>query len=95
MAPPAGSHESEKQAAAQQAVDILHEISTILNCHLDRRTLSCCISMIENGVNPEALADTDLIFLPPSFQAVVQFLRKEAQKEKFRAQDAERDARAG
>ncbi|KAM7188024.1 Mitotic-spindle organizing gamma-tubulin ring associated domain containing protein [Rhypophila sp. PSN 637] len=47
---------SEKQAAAQQAVDILHEISTILNCHLDRRTLSICISMIENGVNPEALA---------------------------------------
>ncbi|KAK8078177.1 hypothetical protein PG996_004347 [Apiospora saccharicola] len=83
MAPPAGSHESEKQAAAQQAVDILHEISTILNCHLDRRTLSCCISMIENGVNPEALA------------AVVQFLRKEAQKEKFKAQDADRDARAG
>jgi hypothetical protein len=26
------------------------------NCHLDRRTLSICISMIENGVNPEALA---------------------------------------
>ncbi|KAK4111199.1 hypothetical protein N656DRAFT_712442 [Canariomyces notabilis] len=47
---------SEKQAAAQQAVDILYEIATILNCHLDRRTLSICISMIENGVNPEALA---------------------------------------
>ncbi|KAK8086328.1 Mitotic-spindle organizing protein 1 [Apiospora phragmitis] len=74
MPPAAGSHESEKQAAAQQAVDILHEISTILNCHLDRRTLSCCISMIENGVNPEALA---------------------AQKEKFKVQDVDRDARAG
>ncbi|KAI1494455.1 mitotic-spindle organizing gamma-tubulin ring associated-domain-containing protein [Biscogniauxia mediterranea] len=60
--------DNEKQQAAQQAVDILHEISTILNCHLDRRTLSVCISMIENGVNPEALAN------------VVQFLRKEAQK---------------
>lgn len=48
---------SEKQAAAQQAVDILHEISTILNCQLDRRTLSICISMIENGVKPEALAE--------------------------------------
>ncbi len=64
----------EKQAAAQQAVDILHEISTLLvradcppemqgvaahrpqNCHLDRRSLSICISMIENGINPEALA---------------------------------------
>ncbi|EGS23554.1 uncharacterized protein CTHT_0002490 [Thermochaetoides thermophila DSM 1495] len=51
------SERAEKQAAAQQAVDILHEIATILNCHLDRRTLSICISMIENGVNPEALAN--------------------------------------
>ncbi|PHH53693.1 Mitotic-spindle organizing protein 1 [Ceratocystis fimbriata CBS 114723] len=47
----------DKQASAQQAVDILHEISTILNCQLDRRGLSICISMIENGVNPEALAN--------------------------------------
>ncbi|KAI2631887.1 mitotic-spindle organizing protein associated with a ring of gamma-tubulin 1 [Hypoxylon sp. NC1633] len=71
--PPTGSarDDNEKQQAAQQAVDILHEISTILNCHLDRRTLSICISMIENGVNPEALAN------------VVHFLRKEAQKAEF------------
>ncbi|KAL2265417.1 hypothetical protein VTJ83DRAFT_6517 [Remersonia thermophila] len=54
MPPP--SERAGKQAAAQQAVDILHEIATILNTHLDRRTLSICISMIENGVNPEALA---------------------------------------
>lgn len=73
MAPSLAKDENQKQAAAQQAVDILHEISTILNCHLDRRTLSMCISMVENGVNPEALA------------SVVLFLRKEAQKEKFRS----------
>lgn len=75
--------ETDKRAAAQQAVDILHEISTILvrfspaaapppprsrdaerltrsltlqNCHLDRKTLSICIALIERGVNPEALA---------------------------------------
>ncbi|KAF4123739.1 mitotic-spindle organizing protein 1 [Geosmithia morbida] len=48
--------EPDKHAAAKQAVDILDEIATILNCHLDRRTLSICISMIERGVNPEALA---------------------------------------
>ncbi|GAB1313301.1 Mitotic-spindle organizing protein 1 [Madurella fahalii] len=59
---------TEKQAAAQQAVDILHEIATILNCHLDRRTLSICISMIENGVNPEALA------------TVIKELRREGQE---------------
>ncbi|KAH6645781.1 mitotic-spindle organizing gamma-tubulin ring associated-domain-containing protein [Truncatella angustata] len=55
---PPTREEGEKQQAAQQAVDILHEISTILNCQLDRRTLSICISMIENGVNPEALASS-------------------------------------
>ncbi|KAI0124905.1 mitotic-spindle organizing protein 1 [Xylariales sp. AK1849] len=76
MPPALSKDDNEKQAAAQQAVDILHEISTILNCQLDRRTLSVCISMIENGVNPEALAQ------------VVQYLRKEAQKEKFRGNDA-------
>ncbi|KAJ9132638.1 hypothetical protein NKR23_g11132 [Pleurostoma richardsiae] len=65
--PPPDDRE-QKQMAAQQAVDILHEISTILNCHLDRRTLSICISMIENGVNPEALA------------TVVKELRTEAQE---------------
>ncbi|PHH69026.1 hypothetical protein CDD80_7063 [Ophiocordyceps camponoti-rufipedis] len=48
--------DSDKHAAAQQAVDILHEIAIILNTNLDRRTLSICISMIERGVNPEALA---------------------------------------
>ena len=26
------------------------------NTHLDRSTLSLCVSLIENGVNPEALA---------------------------------------
>ncbi|KAK3626062.1 hypothetical protein LTR56_020075 [Elasticomyces elasticus] len=36
--------------------DILHEISTLLNTHLDRQSLSYCVSLIENGVNPEALA---------------------------------------
>ncbi|KAK4251672.1 mitotic-spindle organizing gamma-tubulin ring associated-domain-containing protein [Corynascus similis CBS 632.67] len=59
---------AEKQAAAQQAVDILHEIATILNCHLDRRTLSICISMIENGISPEALAN------------VIKELRKQGQQ---------------
>ncbi|KAI1130361.1 mitotic-spindle organizing gamma-tubulin ring associated-domain-containing protein [Nemania abortiva] len=64
--PPQGSREeTEKQDAARQAVDILHEISTILNCHLDRRTLSVCISMVENGVNPEALAVSYPLTLTP------------------------------
>lgn len=43
-------------AQARQVIDVFHEISTLLNADLDRSTLSICISLIENGVNPEALA---------------------------------------
>ncbi|OAA67894.1 hypothetical protein SPI_00089 [Niveomyces insectorum RCEF 264] len=64
---------SEKQAAAQAAVDILHEMSTILNCHLDRRTLSICISMIENGVSPVALANA-VVKLRETGQQVEQYM---------------------
>lgn len=75
--------EADKLVAAQQAVDVIHEIATILvrqltfvfgrmnvsiytdcrsqNCHLDRRTLSICISLIERGVNPEALAVRSIV----------------------------------
>jgi hypothetical protein len=35
---------------------VLHEISSILNTGLDKQTLSLCVSLCENGVNPEALA---------------------------------------
>lgn len=45
-----------KRQAAREVIDILAEISTLLNTHLDRSTLSLCVSLIENGVNPEALA---------------------------------------
>ncbi|KAJ8062353.1 hypothetical protein OCU04_008897 [Sclerotinia nivalis] len=53
-------------AQARQVIDVFHEISTLLNAELDRGTLSICISLIENGVNPEALA------------AVVRELKKDA-----------------
>ncbi|KAF2428965.1 mitotic-spindle organizing protein associated with a ring of gamma-tubulin 1 [Tothia fuscella] len=46
----------KKREAAREVVDILHEISTLLNTHLNRHQLSYCVSLIENGVNPEALA---------------------------------------
>ncbi|KAG4432632.1 hypothetical protein IFR05_011885 [Cadophora sp. M221] len=63
----------DKQASAAQArevIDVFHEISTLLNADLDRQTLSLCISLIENGVNPEALA------------SVVKELRKDAEETK-------------
>ncbi|KAJ5684761.1 Mitotic-spindle organizing protein 1 [Penicillium maclennaniae] len=46
----------DKRQAAREIIDILHEISILLNTHLDRTELSLCVSMIENGVNPDALA---------------------------------------
>ncbi|KAM6497014.1 Mitotic-spindle organizing gamma-tubulin ring associated domain containing protein, partial [Amanita muscaria] len=55
----------ERDTTAQQTLDILYEISQLLNTQLDKDTLATCVSMIESGVNPEALA------------MVVQELRKE------------------
>ncbi|KAL4946235.1 hypothetical protein BDV06DRAFT_152405 [Aspergillus oleicola] len=56
-----------KRQAAREVIDILHEISTLLNTQLDRTELSLCVSLIENGVNPDALA------------TVINDLRKEAE----------------
>ncbi|KAJ5086337.1 hypothetical protein NUU61_007644 [Penicillium alfredii] len=56
------SQTDDKRQAAREVIDILHEISTLLNTNLDRTELSLCVSLIENGVNPDALATviTDL-----------------------------------
>jgi mitotic-spindle organizing protein 1 len=51
---------------AGEALNIAYEISSILDTGLDKETLSILISLIEAGVNPEALA------------AVVRELRREA-----------------
>ncbi|KAE8366694.1 mitotic-spindle organizing gamma-tubulin ring associated-domain-containing protein [Aspergillus caelatus] len=51
------SQPDDKRQAAREVIDILHEISTLLNTALDRTDLSLCVSLIENGVNPDALAD--------------------------------------
>ena len=47
---------AESPARAQEAMSLLHEISLILNSGLDKETLAVCISLLETGVNPEALA---------------------------------------
>lgn len=46
---------TDQQAA--EALNVAHEISKILDCGLDKDTLAVCISLIEAGVNPEALAE--------------------------------------
>ncbi|TEY63766.1 hypothetical protein BOTCAL_0151g00120 [Botryotinia calthae] len=68
-------------AQARQVIDVFHEISTLLNAELDRGTLSICISLIENGINPEALA------------SVVRELKKDA--DEVRRQIAEGGVRNG
>ncbi|KUJ18091.1 mitotic-spindle organizing protein 1 [Mollisia scopiformis] len=72
---PSEDSKQDKQTSAAQAkqvIDVFQEISTLLNADLDRQTLSICISLIENGVNPEALA------------AVIMELRKDAEATKRR-----------
>lgn len=58
--------QAQRVAEAAKALDVLTEISGILNTGLDRETLSICTSLCESGVNPEALA------------AVIKELRREA-----------------
>jgi mitotic-spindle organizing protein 1 len=57
---------SSEWEEAKETIEILYEISQILNTGLDRTSLSILVSLCENGVNPEALA------------AVVKELRREA-----------------
>lgn len=41
-----------------------HTNHFLQNTHLDRQQLSYCVSLIENGANPEALAVSQFLFLP-------------------------------
>ena len=69
---PSKDTKDSKREKAREVVDILEEISILLvlaycalksvhthsskDTQLDRAQLSLCVSLIENGVNPEALA---------------------------------------
>ncbi|KAI8107104.1 Mitotic-spindle organizing protein 1 [Picochlorum sp. SENEW3] len=52
----------------EHQLEVAFEINKLLNCGLDKETLSICMGILETGVNPEALAD------------VIKHLRKEKQK---------------
>ena len=45
-----------KQVSDAQALDVLHEMSQLLKTGLDKEALAICMQMINQGVNPEALA---------------------------------------
>ncbi|KAF8604197.1 hypothetical protein BDV93DRAFT_441160 [Ceratobasidium sp. AG-I] len=69
------SREPARVSSAQQTLDTLFDISQLLNTQLDRETLATCVSMIESGVNPEALA------------TVIKELRREATALRARSPD--------
>jgi len=50
------SRESDHIGSAQETLDILFDISQLLNAQLDKETLATCVGLIESGVNAEALA---------------------------------------
>jgi mitotic-spindle organizing protein 1 len=37
-------------------MNVLQEMSTLLNTGLDRHSLSLCVELLEQGANPQALA---------------------------------------
>ena len=41
---------------AKETLDLLHEISEVLNCQLDKHTLALIVGLIDNGANPVAVA---------------------------------------
>lgn len=41
---------------SKESMDLLYEMSLLLNTGLDRETLALAMSLCEQGVNPEALA---------------------------------------
>ncbi|XP_076450213.1 mitotic-spindle organizing protein 1-like [Babylonia areolata] len=45
-----------KVSTARETLDILVDMSRLLNTGLDADTLALCVRLCENGVNPEALA---------------------------------------
>ncbi|XP_061692368.1 mitotic-spindle organizing protein 1 isoform X1 [Syngnathoides biaculeatus] len=42
--------------AVRETMDVLLEISRLLNTGLDMETLSICVRLCEQGINPEALS---------------------------------------
>ncbi|KAI7902979.1 mitotic-spindle organizing gamma-tubulin ring associated-domain-containing protein [Cokeromyces recurvatus] len=48
--------EPTRNTEVKETVDLLYEMSNMLNTGLDRETIGLCISLCERGVNPEALA---------------------------------------
>lgn len=62
--PPEVSHANKPNRVAGSEGTLrvcLTRRNTTQNCHLDRREISICTSLIERGINPEALAVSSLL----------------------------------
>ncbi|ORX90836.1 hypothetical protein K493DRAFT_317696 [Basidiobolus meristosporus CBS 931.73] len=60
--------EDQRSRDMRETFEIVNDISKLLGTGLDRETLSLCMTLLENGVNPDALA------------AVIKELRREGKK---------------
>uniref|UniRef100_A0A8P4GBM7 Mitotic spindle organizing protein 1 n=1 Tax=Dicentrarchus labrax TaxID=13489 RepID=A0A8P4GBM7_DICLA len=60
--------------AVRETMDVLLEISRLLNTGLDMESLSICVRLCEQGINPEALS------------AVIKELRKASESLKVQTQ---------
>lgn len=40
---------------ARQSLEVAHELSKLLDCGLDKESLSICIALLEQGLNPEVI----------------------------------------
>ena len=55
--PPQQQNSQEKNTEpSSKQLDLLFELSRLLDTKLDKQTLKQCLSMIESGANPAALA---------------------------------------
>ncbi|KAK9370628.1 mitotic-spindle organizing gamma-tubulin ring associated-domain-containing protein [Lipomyces kononenkoae] len=52
------SSRSNLNATQKDAADLLYEISLLLDTGVDKDTISICLKLCDNGINPEALANT-------------------------------------
>ncbi|GFO33810.1 mitotic-spindle organizing protein 1 [Plakobranchus ocellatus] len=51
------SNPKQTAPVASETLDLMKEMSRLLNTGLDEETLALCLQLCENGVNPEALAE--------------------------------------
>nr|XP_029502414.1 mitotic-spindle organizing protein 1 [Oncorhynchus nerka] len=75
----ASSANANNMNAVRETMDVLLEISRLLNTGLDMESLSICVRLCEQGINPEALS------------SVIKELRKASDSLKVRPCSGDRD----